>query len=511
MNKLTKNLPVLLLFSLLVFSFTTVTSVAGQTGEVVVITPHYHTIYDLYVDAFEAKYPGITVKIKPMGTPLCYAHLIETKDAPDIDVWWGGGLDWFAKAKAKGLLTSYTLKADADENIPDELFGLPLKDPDKFFYGSALSGFGIMYNTRYLDEYDLPIPEDWEDLTDPIYFGHISMARPSRSGSTHMIVEIILQTFGWDNGWELLMQIGANCGEFTEKSGYVPDHVQVGEFGIGLVIDFYGLASTGEGYPTLFFYPPDQTVINPDSIAKVANSPNPDNADLFIDFVLSSEGQEILFNPAIGRMPVREDVYAEAPTGYFNPFVTTMTVIEYNSTLGEMRSILVDALFDDIITYRHTELKTAWKQIWSVKGQIDIAKDAGIDVSAAESKLNEAIQLASIPPVSASTSEDVTFNEQFETSATFRSGKETEWDVYAKTGYDDAFDTASEASQLLTGTIISGLRDEISALRTDVETLTGQLRSTIYTFTAVAAIIAIVVSLIALVGYHTSIVRPKLE
>ena len=479
MKKIMRTLLFLALFFPIVVSFAII-PVAGQTGNVVVLTPHYSSIYDVYVDAFEAKYPGITVEIKPMSTPLCYAHLLETKDDTDTDVWWGGGLDWFSKARDDELLAMYTLKPEAEGNITDELFGLPLKDPDKYFYGSALSGFGIMYNTRYLDEHNLPVPENWEDLTDPVYMGHISVARPSRSGSTHMIVEIILQAFGWDEGWKLLLQIGANCGEFTEKSGYVPDHVQVGEFGVGLVIDFYGYSSTGEGYPTAFFYPINQTVINPDSIAKVANSKNPDNADLFIDFVLSYEGQSLLFDPSIFRMPVREDVYVEAPAGYFNPFTTTMNVIEYNSTLGELRTVLVDALFDDVITYRHTELQTAWKQIWAIEEQIEIAKGT-VDTSTANSTLNDAIQLASIPPVDALTSEDVSFNEQFETDATFASDQEAMWDTYAATNYNEAYDTASDAyAQIFEKLpIISQLNTEISTLETEIAGLTSMVYAAI--------------------------------
>jgi spermidine/putrescine-binding protein len=342
-----------------------------------------------------------------------------------------------------------------------------------------------MYNTRYLDEYGLPIPTKWEDLADPIYFGHISIARPSRSGSTHMIVEIILQNFGWDKGWMLLSQIGANCGEFTEKSGYVPDHVQVGEFGIGLVIDFYGLSSTAEGYPTIFFYPPDQTVINPDSIAKVKDGPNPSNADLFIDYVLSYEGQSLLFNPAITRMPIREDVYAEAPDGYFNPFDTDMNVIDYNSTLGELRAVLVDKLFDAIITFRHTELAKAWKQIHAIQEQIEIAEGT-VDVSTANSTLNTAIQLVSTPPVDASTSEDVGYNDQIENDAAFASAQETSCDYSAVTNYSDAYDKASDAyAQIFEKLpIITQLNNEINTLKTNIDSL----RSLLYAAIAIAII-----------------------
>ncbi len=59
-----------------------------------------------------------------------------------------------------------------------------------------------MWNTRYLKANKLAAPKEWADLLKREYFGHVAMTSPSRSGTTHLTVETILQGEGWDKGWE---------------------------------------------------------------------------------------------------------------------------------------------------------------------------------------------------------------------------------------------------------------------------------------------------------------------
>ena len=58
--------------------------------------------------------------------------------------------------------------------------------------GQALAGYGLMWNTRYLKANNLPEPKEWADLVKPVYFGHLAISSPSRSGTTHLTVETIL-------------------------------------------------------------------------------------------------------------------------------------------------------------------------------------------------------------------------------------------------------------------------------------------------------------------------------
>ena len=76
-------------------------------------------------------------------------------------------------------------------------------------------------------------------------------------------------------------------------------------------------------YPESLQYlsPRGQTAFNPDPIAILKNPPNPAVAQGFVDFVLSYEGQSLWALPvgadggpersALGRQPIRKDVYAE--------------------------------------------------------------------------------------------------------------------------------------------------------------------------------------------------------
>ena len=52
----------------------------------------------------------------------------------------------------------------------------------------------------------------------------------------------------------------------------------------------------------------------------IRNGPNPANAGAFIVYLLGDEGQQKLFAPDIGRLPVVPALYARAPKGYPNLF-----------------------------------------------------------------------------------------------------------------------------------------------------------------------------------------------
>jgi phosphoglycerate transport regulatory protein PgtC len=79
-----------------------------------------------------------------------------------------------------------------------------------------------MWNTRYMAANKLPAPKEWADLVKPEYFGHVAMSSPSRSGTTHLTVETILQGEGWEKGWTQLLQIAGNCAAVTDRSFACP-------------------------------------------------------------------------------------------------------------------------------------------------------------------------------------------------------------------------------------------------------------------------------------------------
>ena len=162
--------------------------------------------------------------------------------------------------------------------IPDKIGSYPINDPEGLYRGQALAGYGLMWNTRYMQAQQAAGAEGMgrprrsrsTSATSPT-------SSPSRSGTTHLTFETILQGEGWDKGWNQILQIAGNCAAITERSFGVPDGVQNGQFGIGLVIDFFGLAAKASGFPVEFAYP-SMTAIVPANIAAVAGAKSPEGA-----------------------------------------------------------------------------------------------------------------------------------------------------------------------------------------------------------------------------------------
>lgn len=416
----------------------------AATKEVVVLTSFPKELFEAYKQAFEQRMPGVKVIVKQQQTNQGVTYLRETRAKPEADIFWVSAVDAFQTLKADGLLDRVSLPKDLLARMPARIGSFPLHDPDGTYWGFAVSGYGLMWNTRYLALHRLPAPREWTDLTDPRYHGHLVISAPSRSGTTHLTVEVILQAYGWDKGWALLLQTGGNMGSITERSFGVPEAVISGQYGIGVVIDFFGLSAIASGHPIDFAYPSLTSVV-PASVAVVKNGPNPDNARAFVQYLLSDEGQLKLFAPEIGRLPVVPTLYGAAPRGYPNPFGMKLGGVDFDDKLSSSRRNVVNSLFDHLISFRHAELKAAWAAIYSAEGQIAKAKAAGKVVDAAQAQLGEARRLATAVPIDAKQASDKAVNAAFKDKPEVKSRMETEWDTAAKTNYSRARELAETA------------------------------------------------------------------
>jgi phosphoglycerate transport regulatory protein PgtC len=420
-------------------------SAQPATREVVVLTSFPKELFEAYKQAFEQKTPGVKVIVKQQQTNQGVTYLRETRSRPEADVFWVSAVDAFQTLKADGLLEKVALPKETLARIPAKIGSFPLHDPDGYYWGFAVSGYGLMWNTRYLALHKLPAPREWTDLADPRYWGHLVISAPSRSGTTHLIVEVILQAYGWEKGWALLLQTGGNMGSITERSFGVPEAVVSGQYGVGVVIDFFGLSAIASGQPIDFAYPGLTSVV-PASVAAVKNGPNPANARAFVEYLLSDEGQQRLFAPEIGRLPVVPALYARAPKGYPNPFTMRLGGVDFDDKLSSGRRNLVNALFDQVVTFRHAELKAAWGAIHAADAQVVKARAGGRGVEAALAQLAEARKLASAVPLDARRASDPEVNAAFKDKPEVKSRMETEWDTAAKGNYARARELAEGAA-----------------------------------------------------------------
>jgi ABC-type Fe3+ transport system substrate-binding protein/tetrahydromethanopterin S-methyltransferase subunit B len=388
-----------------------------------------------------------------------------------------------------------------------------LKDADDYtWWGAALSGFGITYNDEYLETYDLPLPNDWTDLANPEYKGHVISCPPSKSGSNTMILQIILQYYGWENGWALATEIGANIGEYTEKSHHVAPFIGRGEYGIASVIDFYGFGQAAV-YPedVVFFYPPadsaeKSTVINPDSVAiiKGKGDSNPVAIE-FMKWCLGKDGQKTLFKDPINRLSVRPDVYAEAPPGYFNPFETELTLFVYDDVVGTLVYDIIRDLYDMMLIAPKDNLVKAWDAYNTAKDYLDEQKNTAIGtlIEPPIALPNSDAKLAEV--YTAFTSLPITGSEAETISSEYLSKKEeykADWLEFSVEKYFDTIQLAEEVklevekerNEIRTAYLdslhseaivkleaqIDDLEADIDDLNTDLDTLQKRANNNLY-------------------------------
>ena len=401
------------------------------SAEVVIVTSFPKDLFDTYQTEFEAKHQDIKLVFRSKKTSAAVTYIRETATKPNSDIFWASAVDAFALLKKEDLLARYTPPEELLDQTAKTIGDYPIHDPDSYFFGFALSGYGMMWNNEYMQAYQLPFPEEWIDLTKPIYHNHLSMCSPSRSGTTHLTVESILQGHGWQKGWALLLQMAGNMTVITERSFGVPQGIASGEFGIGVVVDFFGLSAISSGQPVGFVYP-SITPMVPANIALIKGSPNTNAAQKFIDFVISRTGQNLLFTDSISRLPIIPDLYDQAPDGFPNPFQTKKSV-PFDADLSQRRYEVLNSLFDWFITFRLQELQRAWKAIYKAEEKLDKKRSRGKNVEQIEAKLDEAKQLVSRLPINENLVSSIEFSQNWSESSNKYQQK---WDQQAKSNYN---------------------------------------------------------------------------
>ena len=181
----------------------------------------------------------------------------------------------------KGLFVSF--KATDFDKVPAEV-----KDPNGYHVAQRLNVMAI-----YLRDDKVPAadrPKRWADLTQPKYKGKMVMADPSFTSLLVTITGMLAKT----QGWGFFEKLRQNDILLVQGNQQVSDMVKRGERAIAVGAD---AAYVGEvkksGLPVSTLYPEDGAFIIPSPSSVVKNSPNPNAAKAFADFMLSKTVQEL--------------------------------------------------------------------------------------------------------------------------------------------------------------------------------------------------------------------------
>ncbi len=358
-----------------------------------------------------------------------------------IDLAWGVDPSLFEKLENWGVLKpidNVTLQNYIDARIPDTISVHEMKQKDTsgdiIWVGTALSSYGFTVNHGFLSDHGLPVPSTWEELASPVYclsssVSAISVADSILSIPDTKIYQIILQLFGWENGWDILTRIGGNVGIYP-YAGNTRTAVVSEEVGIGTTSDSSGILAQIENPLCEYISPHGQSVIIPMPIALGINVDNQNAAEGFIEYVLSSEGQSNWLLENVNRLPIREDTF-QTTLGQSRTDIYSI----YNETLDNLGSdfshTLASANYATTMNYFHQTLVEAHpllKLVWNI-----LASRFKFGLINA-TYFTQLVDL--LAEVNMTLQQSIDWNEQFETDFEFRSQKISEWKSFALFKYN---------------------------------------------------------------------------
>jgi len=369
----------------LVFGATLLPGAYAEEYDLEIISPHNEYIQAEFERAFVAQV-GRPLKIRwiKKGT----GQIMQQLDAQDratkggsfgLDVFFGGGVPDHDQAAARGYLEVANIPAEILAGIPREIAGVANYGANNIWIGSAHSAFGILEHLPGLKNQNLPELEQWSDLGEPRMFSWVVIADPRKSSSVRVSYELILQQYGWEKGWPLLMQIAANARLITDSSSAVPNEIATGNVLAGPCIDFYAYGRVTQAGADVLKYvkPAGGFSVTPDPISMLRQPPHRALAERFITFVLSPEGQRLWILPAgvdggpaqnaLYRMPVRPDVCRQyaAQMLVMDPYQMEQEGIlrKVDDELQRARNTLLSELMGAALLDLHKDLRETWKAL----------------------------------------------------------------------------------------------------------------------------------------------------
>ncbi|EJL6629448.1 putative 2-aminoethylphosphonate ABC transporter substrate-binding protein [Vibrio cholerae] len=272
---------------------------AGQ--EVTVYTAFETDLLAKYKSAFEKENPDIEIKWVRDSTGIMTAKLLAEKDNPRAEVVWGLAGSSMALLKDQGVLKPYTPKG-ANELRAN------LNDPQaqQAWYGNDAFFNAVCFNEVVAKQLNLPKPQSWEDLTNPVYKGHIAMPNPASSGTGYMQVSAWLQNMGEDKAWDYMQRLDKNIAHYTHSGSKPCVQAGMGEVAIGISMATRGAKLKTQGAP-LDVIVPNGIGWESEAVGLVKAS---DAAKRVVDWSVSKVANELYIEsyPVVGHQDVRKQV-----------------------------------------------------------------------------------------------------------------------------------------------------------------------------------------------------------
>ena len=264
---------------------------AKKEGKVIHYTSVDLPLAEKVAKAFEAKYPGIAVRVERTGAERVFSRIAQERSSNihACDVVQSSDAAHFVVWKREGVLAPYVPEEVAKHYPPEH------KDPDGLFASYRVYLCVMARNTDLVKAEDAP--KGFRDLLDPKWVGKIVKAHPGYSGT---ILTATYQT-ARDVGWDYYEKLAQQKVMQVQSASDPPKKLALGERAImadGIEYGVFQLKETGKPVDVIYPVEGSPLIVGPNGILKTA--PNPNAARLLQNFMLSAECQT--FNVDLGGL-----------------------------------------------------------------------------------------------------------------------------------------------------------------------------------------------------------------
>lgn len=272
-------------------------SASQSSDKLVVYSPNSEGLINATIPAFEEKY-GIKVELIQAGTGELFKKVESESSKPVADIVFGGSYTQYAQHPE--LFEKYTAK-DNDKVIKD------YQNTTGYSTPYTLDGSVLIVNPDLTEGMKI---KGYKDLLNPELKGKIATADPANSSSAFaQLTNMLKATGGYDKdaSWDYVKDLFTLVdGKINSSSSNVYKSVADGEMAVGLSYEDPTVKLLNDGANIKVIYPEEGSVFLPASAAIIKKAPNKENAQKFIDFIVSKEAQDALGTETTNR-PVRKD------------------------------------------------------------------------------------------------------------------------------------------------------------------------------------------------------------
>jgi iron(III) transport system substrate-binding protein len=258
---------------------------ARKEGKVSFYTALELSVAERLGKTFEAKYPGIAVRVERSGAERIYQRIAQEQSSGinAVDIANSTDPSHYLDWKKNEWLAPY---------VPDDVakhFPADQVDPDGMYATSCAWLEVIGYNTSLVKKEDAPT--SYADLLDPKWQGKIVKGHPGYSGAIMTATFVLMR----DLGWPYLEKLAQQKVMQVQSAADPPKKILLGERAVMADGNDYNLVLLkDQGKPVEAVFPAEGSplIIVPSGVFRSA--PNPNAARLLQSFLFSAEVQQLL-------------------------------------------------------------------------------------------------------------------------------------------------------------------------------------------------------------------------